>query len=747
MIAIQRPPTPERDLPRPPRGEPQQILLPSPVPHTPTPLPEQEQEAPLPAATIRLQAEAVLSAPAAEPVVPVTPATKNIEGLRSFRTGTPFFSRRLISILLTLSAVFFLLASGILTFILIKKQTSVAATALVAAPNALRVGDTFALTGSGFGAGNTISFTYDANKTIVDGSGQHPLEARANAQGAFSIKITVPGTWTTGDHVVHATDAADNLSISTRVTVQQAPIAPPHLQLSVTQLDLGSNEYQGSITLKNSGGGQISWRATSDASWLAASPGSGTFNGSSLVTITVNRSGLTPQSYNGHLTFKTQENMDSLTLTVAMTVKPSPATLNISTSALSFSGIMGQNAGSQTITVQNSGGTALNWSSVVATGDGSTWLSITPASGRLDPNTSAILVVNAQTQQLAAGQYSATITFAGGVGAQVVVSLNVFAPGGLTISSALQNFSVTQGQNPTSTSLTLQNPGGLPVNWTARSDQANWLSVSPATGTLQAGAQASVSVNVSASGLKTGNYQGILTFSFGGSTKQVAISLTVMSPPAPIISTQASALNFSTYLGQNPAPQTFTLSNSGNSLLHWVATENNNGATFAPVSPSSGTLAAGASATLTVTPNVATATPGALTTTITIADSDTGTSVTSQKVPVTVSILNQASITLSSTNLAIINTASTPHTSTVLQISNTGSMTLNWTATPPASTPWLTVDVSSGSVAPGSSTVINVQCDSSQLSPGTYTATLTISDSDPNTPVPAETVQVVLTVQ
>ncbi len=746
MIAIQHPPTPEQDGRRPLRGEPQQIVLPAPAPAPHTPLPVHALDELPPPETARVQAQAVPILFDA-PVVPATPAPLYVGSARPSRpTSSLLFSRRAIPVLLALSAVFFLLASGILGFIFIKKQTAVAVTTLVATPNTLRVGDTFALSGNGFGANSDISFTYDADKIIVDGSGQHALGARTDAQGTFSVKISVPSTWITGDHSVHATDTADKLSVSTHVTVQQAPSAPPHLQLSVAQLDLGSSEYQGSITLNNTGGGQVIWQASSDASWLTATPTNGTFNGRALVTITVNRSGLTPQNYGSHLMFKAQGSTDTLILTVVMTVKPTPATLNISTSALSFSSIVGQSAGSQTITVQNSGGTALNWSSVVTTGDGSAWLAVTPASGRLAPNTSAILVVDAQTQQLAVGQYSATITFAGGVGAQIVVSLNVFAPGNLTISSALQSFSVTQGQNPASTTLMLQNSGGLPINWTASANQANWLSVSPASGTLQASEQINISVNVKANGLKTGTYQGMLTFGFGSSIKQVTVSLTIMPPPQPIIAVQTSALTFTTYMGQNPAPQTLTFSNTGNAPLHWVATEDGNGATFAPLSLNAGTLAAGTSATLTVTPNVVTAVPGALVTTITLADSDTGTTVISQKIPITVNILNQANITLSSNNLTINNTATTPHTSTVLQISNTGSVTLNWTAAPLPSAPWLSVDVTSGSVAPGNNAVVNVQCDSSQLTPGTYTAILTISDSDANTPVQSQNVQITLTV-
>jgi hypothetical protein len=414
----------------------------------------------------------------------------------------------------TLSCLFFLLASSILAFIFIGQQTSVASAVLLASPNKyLRAGDRFSLSGKGFGPGNKIIFTYDVNKPILtDSNSKQQFFAYADSQGAFTVFITVPTDWGSGDHIIHATDSAQRMSVSTRITIEQASSEAPHLTLSNTRIDLDTASYQSSITLNNPGGGQITWEAQRDTSWLTATPRRGTFKGSELVTISVNRSGLSPQSYTGHLTFTSKESGDNQTLTVTMQVKPSPASLNISTPALSFSAPQGQSAGSQSITLQNSGGVPLDWTSTAVTGDGTPWLMLDPAYGQ-----------------------------------------------------------------------------------------------------------------------KAGTYQGTLTFSYGSVSKQVTITLTVASPPTPTIS--------------------------------------------------------------------------------------------------------------------ITNTSTTPHTSTVLQITNSGAATLNRAATPEASATWLSVDVSSGTLAAGTSTVINVQCDSSQLTPGTYTATLIISDSDPGAPVSSQTVQVTLVVQ
>jgi len=60
--------------------------------------------------------------------------------------------------------------------------------------------------------------------------------------------------------------------------------------------------------------------------------------------------------------------------------------------------------------------------------------------------------------------------------------------------------------------------------------------------------------------------------------------------------------------------------------------------------------------------------------------------------------------------------------------------------------PWLSMDANPGSLGPSEAALVNVTCDSSQLSPGTYTATLKVSDTDSGTPVQPQYITVTLTV-
>ena len=692
----------------------------------------------------------------------------------------------LIRVLLTLSVIFFLMASGILAFIFIKTHTASAVPILSANPSMLRVNDTFVLAGHGFDANTIILFTHDAaNEPILDAK-QQPLKAVTDSKGNFSVQIVVPSSWQVGDHTIHATDDAQALSYTTTITVQQPPETSPQLQLSQPTLDLGVDRAgttsSGQVTLINVGGGQLTWQPSSDAGWLTALPinNSYVFSGHSLVNVTVNRSHLVPKSYTGHITFSQRESNRVVKLTVTMGVKAAPAALNVSPSSLTYSATTTQSVPVQAITLQNSGGQALNWQASATTNDGANWLYVNQANGTIAAGHSQMLNVTVQAQQLAVGSYQGAITLSGGASASLPVFLTVVAPGNLVVSSTSLTFQAFTGQNVTPQSLTLQNSGGQSLNWSATTmitgNATNWLSVTPANGTVTQGGQTTLTVTINSSTLKAGAYQGIVSITSGGSSKLLPVSLTLTMPPAAIIGIQNAGLNFTTAQGTNPISQDFTITNTGNATLNWSATESGNGATFAPLSLSSGSLAPQANAVISVSPIVASYGPITLTSTVTIADSDARSTVASQKLPLTITITSQAEIGVSpQTNFQLDTTNNTQ----AVTITDSGTATLNWTAaiqadtpatgtsgavgtvipgtvtvtvtpistgsagTPiPTNGPWLSVDTASGTLTAGQNATIHIICNGTGLTPGTYQGQITLSDSDAGTAVPPRTIYV-----
>ncbi len=659
--------------------------------------------------------------------------------------GKPLLQHRYVPTLLTISCLIFLVASGLLAYAFINKKPAPDSQVVTAIPDQLRVDDTFVLAGKGFGINDPITFTYDQNSDpILDGNGR-PLRAHADDIGTFSVQIIVPTNWSVGQHTIHAIDSGKDqtVSVSAIVTVEQSSLAPPQLQLSTSKLDFGAS-VPGVVSKKdfiliNAGGRQLTWQASSDQPWLTVSPNTGTFSGRGITQVVVNAGTLAPQAYSGHITFIQRGSSDRpLILTVTMTVKSAPpAALTITPVSLTYSGTTSQNPADQAITLQNTGGRPLDWNSSIVTGDGA----------HLAAHTSQTMKVSVQSQQLAIGSYQGTINFKGGTNPAVTVALSVAAPGNLIASPPSLSFA-SVGQNPAAQTITLQNSGGWPLDWTvtaATVDGASWLNATPASGHLEINQSATVAININAAALKPQSYQGTLTFTYGGGlTKQVPVSLSVSIPLTAVISLNLSGLNFTTLQGANPAPLSFTLSNTGNAMLNWVIAEDQNGATFAPVSSTAGSLAPNRSTGITVTPNVAQAGAGTLSTTLTVADSDPGSKVPKQRITVSIVVQGRAQITLSTSAMDFSHDNIFTESSQLLDISNTGSETLYWVTKSTAS--WLTVYTPAGSLNPGNDILLEVVCNSASLSPGTYTATLTVSDSDSGPAVQPQALAVTLVV-
>ncbi len=664
-------------------------------------------------------------------------------------------TKRTISVLLTLSCIFFLLASGILVYVLMasKTPTSLSALKLTASASTVRASDILTLSGSGFTPATQVKFTYDKELPIND-SMKHQLAALVDRQSTFSVSMIVPTTWGAGKHTITATDEAQIASASTSIIVEPPSEAPPQLQLTTAHIDLGTNSAgttsSKQITLRNTGGSHLTWQQKSDATWLTAAPTGGnsyTFEGSTSVTITANRSHLAPKSpYTGHIVFSQKDGSNASILTVTMSVDSAPAALDVSLSSLTFAATNTQSVPTQSVMLQNSGGKALRWQATATTNDGANWLYMSgPTSGSIAPAQNQQLVIGVQAQSLAAGPYQGSIVLTGGASATINVSLTVIAPGNILVTPTTLGFTGLTQQNVATKILTLQNTGGQPQTWSAAVDQGNWLSVTQQSGSLSAGSQAQIAVNINTTGLQANSYQGDITFTIGNQPTTVPVMLTLTTPQAAVISVQNTALTFQTAWHNNPVGQSLTITNTGNAALHWVATESGTGAIFAPLSLASGSLPPLSSKFIEVNPSVATASPGVQKTTITIADSDAGTTVASQTVQVTVIIQSQAEISIRPPNISLTPNGTNPSTQT-FAITNSGTAPLNWTASVQMDVPttggtWLSVDTSSGILAPGESKTITVSCDSTGLTKGVYySGTILITDSDTGTAVASQTV-------
>jgi uncharacterized protein (TIGR03437 family) len=251
-------------------------------------------------------------------------------------------------------------------------------------------GSTITISGTGFSAGTSV---------LVNG-------AALSAQIVSSQEITasLPNYSGLVGLTVSNSTGADEINIFVA-----SPVQPPSISLSSTQLRFsytvgGAAPATQTVSVTNSGGGTLTWSATSGASWLTVSPASGT--GSGTLTLGINTAGLAAQTYNGAITVTASGAANSpQTIAVTLTVSAAAPAISLSASKASFSYTLGGSApASQTVAVTNAGGGNLSWSAT----SGASWLTVSPASG----SGSGTLTLGINTAGLSAQTYNGAITIA-----------------------------------------------------------------------------------------------------------------------------------------------------------------------------------------------------------------------------------------------------------------------------------------------------------------------------------------------
>lgn len=405
-------------------------------------------------------------------------------------------------------------------------------------------------------------------------------------------------------------------------------------------------------------------------------------------------------------------------------------TLTRNPSVLSFSAVQnGSSPAAQPLTITNTGPGTLTW---IASSN-SAWLTLNSGSSASGTNLGSVSV-RVNPAGLSVGTHTGLITIIG-TGATnspqtVTVNFDVTAAPTPTIglSATALSFSAVQGgSNPANKTISVSNSGSGTLNWTA-TENANWLSLSPASGT----GAGTISVAVNTSGLSVGTISTPITIAASGATntpQTVTVSLTITAaavPPA--IGVTPGSLTFTAQQGGgNPTPQSLAVRNTGGGTLTWTVSNN---AAWLSHSPTSGT----GTGVLTISPITGSLAAGTYTGAVTLH----ATGAAAVTVPITFTITApaaQPTIGLSPASLAFNATAGGNNPSTQsLAITNTGTGTLTWTVTDNAN--WLTATQSGNSVVAS----VNI----TGLAVGSYSGVITVAASGAtNTP---RTVPVALTI-
>lgn len=125
---------------------------------------------------------------------------------------------------------------------------------------------------------------------------------------------------------VHAKDAQGNLGPASPDSEVVRFVSGAALALSATSAAVtvtqGQNAASQSFTVRNTGGGTLSYTIADDAAWLSASPASGTSTGESdTITVSFTTTGLAPGTHTGKITVSaTGASGAPATFTVNLTV-------------------------------------------------------------------------------------------------------------------------------------------------------------------------------------------------------------------------------------------------------------------------------------------------------------------------------------------------------------------------------------------------------------------------------------------
>jgi uncharacterized protein (TIGR03437 family) len=211
--------------------------------------------------------------------------------------------------------------------------------------------------------------------------------------------------------------------IPVTLTVTTGTILASPTTLSFTQVQGGAAPLAQNVAVSGSPG-PLNFTATTSATWLTATPLTGTTPATLQVGLTAAAGTLPAGPYTGTVTIVSVGAGGSpINIPVTLTVV-APQTLTVSPASLSFSYIVGLTAPqAQTFQISASGGAA---PFSVTTPTSATWLQVSPTSG----NTPATVSVAVNTQGLAAGNYTAAIA--------------INSPYSTTAASVTVTFAVTQ---------------------------------------------------------------------------------------------------------------------------------------------------------------------------------------------------------------------------------------------------------------------------------------------------------------
>jgi uncharacterized protein (TIGR03437 family) len=437
----------------------------------------------------------------------------------------------------------------------------------------------------------TLNFSYTAGGGVPSS----PLYLNASDNSAIPVSVTTSSTWLsvssptqpntgtlvtvsgnnlsslangvyTGSITVTATGAANSpVNVPVVLTVTgSAATGGGNLTLSASSMTFnatqgGATPLSQTLSVTASSLTYYTANASSTGNWLIISP-TGSLNTSNnpSLTVSVNQSGLTANTYYGTITLVANGFTQTVQVTMVVSTQSSGGTGNVTVTANGLAGTPSltftYQVGGSTPTVQTLQVVSASGSSAVSftIASSATWLSAGVQNGTSlnTPVGFTVGIVTPITLAPSSTPYPATITITpnGGTAVSVPVSLTVQAAPTVTVTSTTTlSFSYQAGSaNPTPATVTVSG-GGQSLGFTAQvTSGSTWLSVSPTSGFTPTSGATAVTVTATPGNLGTGTYNGTILISGTGTaagSTSINVTLTVTAP-LPTINSVVNAASF-----------------------------------------------------------------------------------------------------------------------------------------------------------------------------------------------------------
>jgi uncharacterized protein (TIGR03437 family) len=481
--------------------------------------------------------------------------------------------------------------------------------------------------------------------------------------------------------------------------------------------------------------------------WLSVTPASGPLPNTLMVT--VNPAGLQAGSFAAAIAINAPGS-NGISLPVQVTIAGTPG-INVSPTQLSFGYQIGTSQPlAQTLSVTSTTGANVSFTASATTSTcGSNWLVLSPQSGA----TPSTLSVQVNTASLSAGNCAGVITIsapgASNPNVTVAVSLLVSTNPLLQVPTTGPTFNYQIGSSTLPAAQNVQITSTTPgVNFTASASPAagspGFLQVAPTSGTTPQALALSLNQQALAN-VGPGIYTETVTITAAGagnSPQSFPVTLIVNSNP--ILTANVPSLNFNYQIGQTvPSPQAITVSSTGAPLIYSVAVNASSCAGFLSAAQSSGSTFSPPPQILNqvvVSVNTTGLTPGVCSGNVTL--SVPGSSTPPLVIPVTLNVSNTALLNVGQPSINVTTLVGAAATTQTVSLSSTDpNNQLPFTAvatTNPVGLTWLSVAPNSGNTPNNLQVIINP----TNLGPGTYTGSITVSSTATN--VPAQTIPVTL---